>query len=110
MTIIELVYNNNTTVSSEYFNSHDQVQQWREQYPEYQVLEIIESDLDEEGRLMWDTELASFTVADEVVTFPVNIRAVSVLSGEELLFNQLDKLTAIDMAVDEWNLYLTNKN
>ena len=106
MTIIEIIYNNNNTVASEYFSSHDQVQQWRENYPEYKVLEILEQDLDDTDRLLWDTELASFTVAGEVVTFPVDIRAVSVLSGEELILNNLDELTAIDMAVDEWNLYL----
>ena len=87
MTIIEVIYSKRVAgehyndVDVEFFQSHDQVQQWREQYHEYEILEIIENDLDEEGRLIWDTELASFIVNDEIVTFPVDIKAISCLTG-----------------------------
>jgi hypothetical protein len=106
MTKIEVIYSNGTAVDSEYFQSNEEVQQWRENYPEYELLEIIEEDLDNTDRLLWDTQLASFIVDNKVVTFPVDIKAVSCLTGETLVLNQLDELTAIDMAVDEWNLHL----
>lgn len=45
--ITEVVYSNEDKVASAYFTSDEQYMEWRENYPEYEVLEILDDFVDE---------------------------------------------------------------
>ena len=45
--ITEVVYSNEDKVTSAYFTSNEQYMEWRENYPEYEVLEILDDFVDE---------------------------------------------------------------
>lgn len=102
----EVIYTNSNQPNepqSIIFSSIDEYVAWRENNPEYAIQEILDLD----SKVYFDPELASLVdYSGEVLQFPVNVIAKSLLSGETITFNHIDEETAMNLMVDEWDLYL----
>lgn len=129
--ITEVVYSNEDKVTSAYFTSNEQYMEWRENYPEYEVLEILDDFVDDinnyitpseinaiiaslpvqvqRAKISYDATTDTFVANGKAIKYPVRVTALSYCTGEVLNSIIPDKDTIQDLMVDEWCLFQNNE-
>ena len=128
--ITEVVYSKDgKVVASAYFTSDEQYMKWRENYPEYEVLEILDDFVDDINnyitpseiisiidslpgqiaKISYDTDTDTFVANGKSIEYPVRVTALSYCTGEVLNSIIPDRETVQDLMVDDWCLFQTKE-